>query len=167
MKAALVAALALLLAAPVWAEEPSGCGGFAWNVERERTLLLAEPLKPGADALDRNAGRAIQLNLKPFAEAKLVIPPERPPKDPATSFAGVASFAAGVGKRTWRVSLSESAWIDVIQDGAYVASGRFTGARDCEGIRKSVAFAIGPAPFTVQISGATSPDIRIVLTPAE
>lgn len=161
----IAAALLVLLttAAGVLAEEPSGCDKFAWNIERERALLEGRLLPAGDGLMDRTEAAGLALTLMPLAEAKLPRPPERQPKDQST-FAGIVSFSAGPGPTTYRISLSDAAWIDVVQGGAFVKSGKFTGARDCPGIRKSVEFYIGPTPFVVQISGAASPAIRLVLT---
>jgi hypothetical protein len=165
--AAAVAVLALLVAGPALAEEPSGCDKFAWDITGPQALLAAPAETAGAAAFDRGKAVAISVPLSPLGEAKLAMPPERAPKN-SDSYAGSVPFAAGGdGTATYRVSLSANAWIDVVQDGGYVKSGRFTGARDCTGIRKSVEFAIGPGPFIVQLSGADSPEIRMVLTPAD
>jgi hypothetical protein len=162
---AVIAALVLVFARPALAEEPSGCDKFAWDISRAQILLGAPAEAAGAVDRDRQTSKAISVALVPLAEAKLAMPPERPPRT-AGSLAGSVSFAAGAAG-SYRVNLSAAAWIDVVQDGAYLKSGKFTGARDCAGIRKSVEFAIGPGPFIVQVSGVDSPEIRMVLTPAD
>ena len=65
------------------------------------------------------------------------------------------------------MSLSEGAWIDIIQDGHELKPLAFTGATDCANIRKSVKFELGSGPFTLQVSDAPSPSIDIVITPAD
>jgi hypothetical protein len=165
MKRAATLAALMMLAAPVLAlaAEPSGCDKFAWDIGPEQALLNGPTRSAGDTPLDRSTV-AVQVALVPFAEAALPMPPERAPKD-ANSFAGAVSFAAG-NAATYRIAISAAAWLDVIQGGAYVKSGKFTGATDCAGIRKTVEFAIGASPFIVQISGADSSDLRMVLTPS-
>ena len=64
----------------------------------------------------------------------------------------------------YKITLSDAGWIDVIQDGQYLKPVAFTGALDCPGLRKSVEFDIGPAPFTLQLSDVPAPTISVVLT---
>ncbi|MDX8479399.1 hypothetical protein RFN28_13045 [Mesorhizobium sp. VK24D] len=63
-------------------------------------------------------------------------------------------------------SLSDEAWIDVVQDGHAVKSAGFSGVKTCPGIRKSVRFKLSAGPATVQLSGAKKADLKVaVLTP--
>jgi hypothetical protein len=160
-----VAACLVLLSAAPRAEEPSGCDKFLWNIAQEQALLTSPAETSRTDPRDRQMAKAIALDLKPISDADLPLPPERAPRV-TNSFASAVSFGPATSRGIFRVSLSAAAWIDVIQKGAYVKSGRFTGAVGCPGIRKSVEFDIGPEPFTVQISGANSPKITFVLTPS-
>ena len=163
MRALAVATLlCLALSRPGFAEEPRGCDKFKWSIDAAQGLLAAA-VEPAATAnLDRGALKAIRLSLTPLAEAHLVKPPERAPKDPA-SYAGALSFAAGEAGR-YRITLSAAAWIDLIQDGRFVSPTAFTGALDCPGVRKSVEFAIGDPAFTLQVSDAASPTISLAIT---
>jgi hypothetical protein len=156
---------AFLIAHPALAAEPSGCDKFAWPLEKERQLLggAQKPL-PGV-ALDRNAGRAVTIELQPFETAKLPSAPERKPKN-KPSWAGFVQFG-GAAAGIYKISLSEGAWIDVVQDAHELKPVAFTGATDCPNIRKSVKFELGPSPFTLQMSDAPSSSIAIVVTPAE
>jgi hypothetical protein len=157
---------ALLLAAtPVRAAEPSGCDKFAWPLTAEQRLL-GEPQAAQAGDLDRDAAKAVTVKLLPLAEAALPMAPERPPqKTPA--LAGFLRFGKGAAGGLYKVSLSEGAWIDVVQDGHYLKPVAFTGATDCPHIRKSVKFEIGPDPFALQVSGAPASGIAVVVTPVE
>ena len=63
-------------------------------------------------------------------------------------------------------SLSDEAWIDVVQDGKTVKSAAFSGVKTCPGIRKSVRFKLAGGAAIVQFSGARKPDLKVaVLTP--
>jgi hypothetical protein len=156
---------ASLIAWPALAAEPSGCDKFAWPLTNEQRLLgEAQAPAQGAE-VDRDAGKALTVKLAPLAEAGLPMAPERKPKEPA--LAGYLQFGKAASGHPYKVSLSEGAWIDLIQEGHYLKPTAFTGATDCPHIRKSVKFEIGPAPFTLQLSGAPATGIAVVLTPIE
>jgi hypothetical protein len=159
------ALLLVFLASAAFAAEPSGCRSFAWNVDTETALLRGAAVEAGDTALDPARPAAIALTLRPLAEGGLSRPPERKPKNP-DSFAGAVYFTkADYGR--YVVALSAPAWIDVIQKGLYVKSIRHSGAGGCDGIRKVVEFELLPEPFIVQLSGADSPAIRMVVAPSD
>jgi len=166
MRSSLLVLAASLIALPASAAEPSGCDKFAWPLEKERKLLGEPKAVPASDALDRNSGQAVRLELQPWPDAKLPARPEREPKK-MPSWAGFARFAGASGVGRYKISLSEGAWIDVVQDANALKPLAFTGATDCSNIRKSVKFELGPGPFTLQLSDAPSPEIAIVITPGE
>jgi hypothetical protein len=167
MRRFLALPVVLLLAAPAArAEEPHGCDKFAWDVTAAQKLLAGPAMPAGSGPADRAAGIALSLSLVPFAEAKLERPPERAPKQ-AASFAGLVRFQPASEAGVYAVSLDAGAWIDVIQDGAYLKPVAFTGALDCPHIRKSVRFRLGPGPFTLQISDVDTPTIDLAVTPAD
>lgn len=155
----------LLAASSALADEPRGCDKFAWNIA-DAQHLLATPRPPGAGPNDRNTATAISLSLAPLANAKLKLPPERTSSNPG-SLAGSVEFASAAHVATYAITLSAAAWIDVVQDGKYLKPVAFTGALACPEVRKSVKFRIGPGPFTLQLSGATSDTIDLVVTPAD
>jgi hypothetical protein len=166
MKRLLIAA-AVLLATPALAQEPVGCDKFKWNVDKERALLAnpgAAKLASGS-TLDKPLANTVKLSLVPFGEAKLPMNPERMPKD-ATTNAGFVKIAALPKAADYRITLSEAAWIDVVQDGKYVKSGPFSGVQGCDGIRKTVTFTLPAQPFVIQLSSVKPNTIGIVITPA-
>jgi hypothetical protein len=65
---------------------------------------------------------------------------------------------------TYRVTLASAAWIDVIQGGHELKSSAFSGALGCDGIRKSVKFALTAEPFIIEITGTTANSIALVVT---
>jgi hypothetical protein len=166
MNRLLFALAATLLVTPAFAQEPVGCDKFKWNVDKERALLRspdATKVASGAQ-IDKPLAGAFKLALVPFAGAKLPMNPERMPKQ-ADSFAGFVKVAALPNAGNYHVTLSEGAWIDVVQHGHYVKSGPFSGAEGCEGIRKSVTFTLPAQPFVVQVSSVKANVIGIVITP--
>ena len=168
MRAPLLLALVLLGTAPAWAaEEPSGCDKFKWNIDHERAALTAPDrikLASGGDvAAVPSTGMTLAL-LAP-AEAKLPTPPERAPKE--GTFAGFASFKTAPKAGIYTVSLSSGAWIDLVQDGHALKPKAFSGATDCDGIRKTMKYEISASPFVLEISGARENAISLAILPSE
>lgn len=156
----------LLIASAASAAEPSGCDKFKWPIDRERAILRSEPLKldSGASAAPA-ATQPVRLVLRPAAEAHLPTPPERSQKSPDT-FAGYVRLPAPPAAGTYAISLSAGAWLDAVQDGKSLKTVAFSGATDCEGIRKVVTFTLKAEPLLVQVSGVAADTITLAITPA-
>src|ERR1700759_824815 len=155
-------------AAPAWAaEEPSGCDKFKWPIDRERAALTA----PDSAKLTSGAGLSalpatgFRLSLVAPTEAKLPSPPERAPKD--GTFAGFANVKAAPKAGIYTISLSAGAWVDLVQDGHDLKPKAFSGATDCDGIRKTMKYEISAAPFVLQISGARDNAVSVAILPSE
>jgi hypothetical protein len=168
MRKSLIAALLLLTAAPAWAaEEPSGCDKFKWPIERERAALTAPDrakLSSGNE-LAALPSSGITLALVAPADAKLPTPPERAPKE--GTFAGFTSFKTAPKAGLYTISLSAGGWVDVVQDGHFVKPKGFSGATDCDGIRKTMKYELSASPFVLQVSGTRENAISIVILPTE
>ena len=168
MRAAVLIVLALLGSAPAWAaEEPSGCDKFKWNIDHERAALTAPDrvkLVSGAELASLPA-TGLTLGLSAPADAKLPTPPERAPKE--GTFAGFASFKNPPKAGIYTVSLSVGGWVDLVQDGHALKPKAFSGATDCDGIRKTMKFEIGASPFVLQISGTQNASVSVAVLPAE
>jgi hypothetical protein len=168
MRRLLLAALLIGAAAPVWAaEEPSGCDKFKWPIDHERAALTAPDrvtLNSGSDVA-AVPSTGITLSLVSPADAKLPSPPERAPKD--GTMAGFATFKAAPKAGIYTVSLSAGAWVDVVQDGHFLKPKAFSGATDCEGIRKTMKYELAAQPFVLQVSGTKESAISIAILPAE
>jgi hypothetical protein len=167
MRAALLA-LMLFGAAPAWAaEEPSGCDKFKWPIERERAALTAPDrakLISGGE-LASLPSTGVTLALVAPAEAKLPTPPERAPKE--GTFAGFASIKTAPKAGLYTVSLSSGGWVDVVQDGHFLKPKAFSGATDCDGIRKTMKYQLSAGPLVLQISGTRDSSISIAVLPTE
>jgi hypothetical protein len=165
------AALACLVALglPAQAAEPSGCDGFKWPVTREKAVLTGPAAKVESGATLEVTGKAVRLALGPQADARLPVPPERLPKQPdsiADRFAGfvrIDKVAAG----TYTVALSAPAWLDAIQDGKTLKPAAFSGATDCEGIRKVVKFDLAGGPLLLEVSSVPANEIVLTVLPPE
>ena len=104
------------------------------------------------------------LTLVAPTEAKLPTPPERAPKD--GTFAGFTSFKTAPKAGVYTISLSAGAWVDVMQDGHFLKPKAFSGATDCDGIRKTMKYELSASPFVVQISGSKENSISIAVLPS-
>jgi hypothetical protein len=168
MRKLLLVVLLAFAAAPVWAaEEPSGCDKFKWPIDRERAVLTAPDrvtLMSGGE-LAAMPSTGITLSLVSPADAKLPSPPERAPKD--GTMAGFASFKGAPKAGIYTISLSNGAWVDVVQDGHFVKPRAFSGATDCDGIRKTMKYELAAQPFVLQVSGTKESAISIAILPSE
>jgi hypothetical protein len=168
MRAPWLIALALLGTGPAFAaEEPSGCDKFKWNIEHERAALTASDrikLVSGGE-LNVLPSTGMTLALRAPAEAKLPSPPERAPKE--GTFAGFATFKNPPKAGIYTISLSAGGWVDVMQDGHFLKPKAFSGATDCEGIRKTMKYEISANPFVLQISGSKEDAVSVAILPAE
>jgi hypothetical protein len=167
MRAALIA-LVLLGPCGAWAaEEPSGCDKFKWPIDRERAALTAPDRPKLASGAEIAAGAptAMVLALRSPGDAALPSPPERAPKE--GTFAGFASFKNPPKAGIYTISLSAGAWVDVVQDGHILKPKAFSGATDCDGIRKTMKYELAASPFVLQISGTKEDSISAAVLPSQ
>jgi hypothetical protein len=99
------------------------------------------------------------------ADAKLPTPPERAPKE--GTFAAFANFKSAPKAGLYTISLSAGAWVDVVQDGHDLKPKAFSGATDCDGIRKTMKYELSASPFVLQISGARDNALSVAILPSE
>jgi hypothetical protein len=57
--------------------------------------------------------------------------------------------------------------VDLVQDGHALKPSAFSGATDCEGIRKTMKYEISASPFVLQVSGLRESSVSIVILPSE
>src|ERR1700678_272097 len=168
MRALLLIAFVLSAAAPAFAaEEPSGCDKFKWPIEHERAALTAPDrikLASGGE-LAALPSTGMTLALLAPADAKLPTPPERAPKE--GTFAGFANFKSAPKAGIYTVSLSAGGWVDLVQDGHFLKPKAFSGATDCDGIRKTMKYELDAKPFVLQISGTKEDSVSIAILPSE
>jgi hypothetical protein len=167
-RTSVLVALLLLGSAPALAaEEPSGCDKFKWPIDRERAALTAPDRAKLTSGNEFTAMPAsgFTLTLVTPADAKLPTPRERTPKE--GTFAGFTSFKTAPKAGLYTISLSSGAWVDVVQDGHFLKPKAFSGATDCDGIRKTVKFELSASPFVLQISEAKENSISVAILPSE
>jgi hypothetical protein len=156
-----------LIAAPgglAQAQEGSGCNGFKWPLDRERAALVRadKASLPNGGALPYDV--AMTLKLQPLSAAGLPKAPERAPKSPS-AFAGHFALPAPAKAGAYRVTISSEGWVDVLDGGAYLHPIAFTGAKECEGARKSVKFDLPARPLALQFSGVLRDQISVIVSP--
>ena len=168
MRTSLLVALLLFGVVPAWAaEEPSGCDKFKWPIERERAALTAPDRSKLASGGELTAlpSTGVTLALRAPADAKLPTSPERAPKE--GTFAGFASIKNAPKAGLYTISLSSGGWVDVVQDGHFLKPKAFSGATDCDGIRKTMKYELSASPFVLQVSGTKEDSISIAILPTE
>jgi hypothetical protein len=153
---------------PAAAEDKPPCEAFDWSIKREQALFHASDLRTVASgaALDALPERGIAMELVPHAMVKFAMTPERQPKTP-DSLGGIVSVSNGGKPGTYQVTASTDAWLDVIQNGKFVASIAHSGRRDCPDVRKSVRFNLEAGPVAIQVSGSAQKVINLAVLPAE
>jgi hypothetical protein len=168
MRLPLLVTLVLFGTTAAWAaDEPSGCDKFKLGIERERAVLTAPDrvkLASGGELLALPS-TGMTLALRAPAEAKLPAPPERAPRE--GTFAGYANFKGPPKAGIYTVSLSAGGWVDLVQDGQFLKPKAFSGATDCDGIRKTIKYEMAASPFVLQVSGTKEDSISIAILPAE
>jgi hypothetical protein len=160
------AAALIALHPPAFAED--GCGRFAWSLAREQALFAVadKPAVKAGDALPAIPKGAFVLTLQNGADAAFAIPPERKPKSERW-FGGTLRFPAPDKSGIVQVTLSDEAWIDIVQDGRYARSLGSTGRTDCPGLRKSVRFDLQAGPFALQLSGVIFDKTIVAISPGK
>ena len=168
MRTAVLLALVLFGGTPAWAaDEPSGCDKFKWPIDRERAALTAPDrakLSSGGE-LASLLSTGMTLALVAPADAKLPTPPERAPKE--GTFAGFAIIKTAPKAGLYTVSLSSGGWVDVVQDGHFLKPKAFSGATDCDGIRKTMKYEIAASPLVLQVSGTREDAVSVAILPSE
>ena len=121
------------------------------NVELKAATASPE-LEPARLLLDQ----AATVTLHPGNDVRFVLAPQKP--GAAGSFGGM--LAVDVREAgTYQVSLSAGAWIDVVKDGAAVASTGHDHGAGC----KMVSFLLQPGRHVIQLSGNRDDTIKVMI----
>jgi hypothetical protein len=158
-------ALVLLLAGAAQADP---CGGFKWDVSRERALFATAgaSLPAGKDSASAPAivpDHLYRIMLVPSSQVALPVTPGRASSGEGM-YAGVFTLTLpATGK--YRVAIDSSFWIDVAANGRLVPASDYEGQHDCQTPRKIVEFALdGKGPWVLQLSGASQAAARLTIT---
>ena len=106
------------------------------------------------------------IRLQPGAQASFEMPPERKPRTEPWH-GGVVRLPALAKPGIYQITLSDDAWIDVIQNGRYARSVGSTGRSDCPGVRKSVRLDLDASPVVLQVSGVAPDTIAVTIGAVE
>jgi hypothetical protein len=162
--AVLTATVLWLLATAAHAGEAPACAEFKWPLAVERSWFEAansKELHSGAE-VDEVVDGAFRMALKPTTKVAFVMLPGGKQK-PDKPLGAVLTFGAVPMPGTYQVTLSEEAWIDVVQGFAYRPSIEFSDVNGCPGLRKSVRFEFESAPLTLQLSSASAPSLKVAI----
>jgi hypothetical protein len=162
-----VAIALLALLGPANAAD-DGCEKFAWSLARERVALAAADKATVAadEALSVLPVGALVIRLQPGAQASFAMPPERKPRSEQWH-GGMVRLPALAKPGIYQITLSDDAWIDVIQNGRYARSVGSTGRSDCPGVRKSVRLDLDASPVVLQVSGVVPDTIAVTIGAVE
>ena len=163
----LVAVALIALLAPVNAAD-DGCEKFAWSLARDRAAFAAtdKTTIAAGETLASLPSGALVIRLQPGAQASFAKPPERKPRTEQWH-GGMVRLPALPKPGIYQITLSEDAWIDVIQDDRYARSVGSTGRSDCPGVRKSVRLDLSEGPLVLQVSGVAADTIAVTIGPAQ
>jgi hypothetical protein len=148
------------------ADDP--CAAFSWNVTHERALFAtaAQALTAARDAASAptiDPDRQYELSLAPREQVHLAAAPARKNHGAETGFAGLVRLHISA-PGSYRVSIAAQAWIDVVGDNMLIGSSDFAAAHGCDAPHKIVQYDLQPGTFLLQLTGATSQHVRVVLT---
>jgi hypothetical protein len=83
------------------------------------------------------------------------------------AFAGLMAFEVPVAG-SYRISLSDDSWVDVVADGEALESTDFSGRHACADLRKWVSYDLEPGrTYTLMLSGGTQPVLGAAVVPAD
>jgi hypothetical protein len=145
-----------------------GCEKFAWSLARQREAFsAAEKMAVGAgETLNVLPTGALVIRLEPGAQVSFAMTPERKPRSEQW-YGGMVRIPAPPKAGIYQITLSDDAWIDVIQNGRYARSVGSTGRSDCPGVRKSVRLDLDASPIVLQLSGVAADTIAVTISTTE
>ena len=152
-------ALALILCATGAAADPA-----TQACEPLPASLSTWGAPPTAETGDLTLGVARDLTLAPTTQVTLPVTPTK--LGAPDSFSGLVAFeVAAAGD--YQVALGAPAWIEVVGNGASVASTRHSHGPACSGVRKIVVFTLTSGRHLLEVVGASTPTVRMMVAPAE
>jgi hypothetical protein len=162
--------LALGVAASIASAQDDPCAKFSWNVDKERALFGGTPLAiaAGHDAASAprlEPDRLYQLQLAAAGQVTLALPPGKKPASDSSD-AGLARLSLQQAG-SYRISVDQSVWIDIVADGKMLDSADFQGRAGCLTPHKIVQYSL-PAghELLLQLSGAPGALVRLTITAA-
>jgi hypothetical protein len=147
-----------------------GCGNYTANLHSEMKLMSGHLTSVMAGSTPENAARirpgvAYSVHLLSQQQVHFWLPPGQN-RNGAGRSAGMLSVGTlPAGK--WRISTDNPVWLDLVASRQIVDASAFEMKMGCTTILKTVVWAVrGRAPLLIQVSGATRPSVRLLVTPA-
>jgi len=152
----LAISLFISLAMAGMAEAQPACPAASASTVEIRAATASPELEPARLLLEQTATVALQ----PVNEVRFAAPPQK--RADASSYGGMLTVDVREAG-TYQVSLSAGAWVDVLKDGAALASTAHDHGAECSGLRKMVSFALQPGRHVIQISGNKEDTIQVMV----
>jgi hypothetical protein len=167
LRLSFIAIASIVLLGPANAAD-DGCEKFAWSLARDRAAFAAldKTTVAAGEPLNALPTGALVIRLQPGAQAAFAMPPERKPRTEPWH-GGMVRLPAPPKAGIYQITLSDDAWIDVIQNGRYARSVGSTGRSDCPGVRKSVRLDLDASPVVLQLSGVAPETIAVTIGAVE
>lgn len=122
------------------------------------------PVAAGPTPVPVPVGEGLRATLLPAAEVGYPVAPAKP--GAAGTSGGVFAFEI-VRAGRYRVALGAGAWIDVAQGGVRLAAVAHGHGPDCSPVRKMVDFDLKPGRYLLEIAGAPSPTLALMIARLE
>lgn len=138
---------------------PLGLEGWA-----QRQALAAATDRAGLAAARLEPGQAVDGRLRPAAAIRYERTPEKAPAAARETpvYGGLYAFTVAQAGE-YRIALGGRAWVDVVRSGVAQASVAHGHGPACSGIRKMVDFGLQPGRYLLQLSGAETPDLPLMV----
>jgi hypothetical protein len=150
-----------------YAEDP--CATFKWNVAHERAAFAQTAQALSAASAAETAAQLLPERLYALS----LLPQER--LRPAVPLGKKVQFAGAFGglvhlqitqAGTYRISLDQAGWIDVLRTAGLITSSDYAGAAGCRAPHKSVQFKLPSGGYLLQLSGVSSASAQLAVTAA-
>jgi hypothetical protein len=143
----------------------AGCDAGKWPLSAVQGRFGGTlPAVANGDSLP-TLGAPVLVNLSAQADVAFLHAPARAAKaNPA--YAAVVKLGPEPAA-TYQVTVSDGAWVDVVEGGALVGQSGYVHRKDCPGVDKSIRFKTNGGPLSIQISGAYAKTIKLEAARAE
>lgn len=143
----------------------TGCDAGKWPLSLIQTHFGAtSPTLASGDSLPA-LGAPVLVNLSAQNDVSFAHAPARASKaNPA--YAAIVKLGPEPAA-TYQITVSDGAWIDVVENGQLAKSSGYIRGKDCPGVDKSIRFKTNGGPLTIQMSGAFAKSIKLELERAD
>ncbi|PEQ14361.1 hypothetical protein B2G71_01820 [Novosphingobium sp. PC22D] len=142
---------------------PAALSGEFAGWSRKHAPVTAAVSRAAADTASLVPGTAYAATLRRTPAVTYALRPARP--GGSVSFGGLFAFTVAE-PGTYRVAQDGRAWVDVIEDGAFVASSAHGHGPECSGIAKIVDYDLRSGPHLLQVSAAGEREMTLLISRA-